>query len=68
MARASKKHIGKGAHEKGDAGPVSQTPPDVVGENQVLSNRDKSQHSKERGQDSKWIEAEQSRTGEQEED
>jgi hypothetical protein len=31
----------------------------LVGENQVLSNRDKSRHSRTRGQDSKWVETEQ---------
>ena len=31
----------------------------LVGENMVLSNRDKAMHSRERGQDSKWVETEQ---------
>jgi len=29
--------------------------------NRILSNRDKSQHSRERGQDSKWLETEELR-------
>jgi hypothetical protein len=28
-------------------------------ENRILSNRDKAQHSKDRGQDAKWVQAEQ---------
>jgi hypothetical protein len=32
---------------------------DLVGENDVLSNRDKAQHSGDRGQDSKWVQTEQ---------
>ncbi|WGS20350.1 MULTISPECIES: hypothetical protein [unclassified Bradyrhizobium] len=32
---------------------------DLIGENTVLSNRDKAKHSRERGQDRKWIETEQ---------
>jgi hypothetical protein len=30
-----------------------------IPENKVLSNRDKAQHSDERGQDAKWVQAEQ---------
>ncbi|WP_398466562.1 hypothetical protein [Tardiphaga sp.] len=32
---------------------------DMITENMVLSNRDKTQHSDDRGQDSKWIQTEQ---------
>jgi hypothetical protein len=32
---------------------------DLLGENSVLSNRDKAQGSRERGQDSRWIQTEQ---------
>jgi len=32
---------------------------ELVGNNAVLSNRDKAQHSPHRGQDSKWIQTEQ---------
>ncbi len=31
----------------------------LIGENEVLSNRDKAQHSRDRGQDGKWVETEQ---------
>ena len=32
---------------------------DLIGENDVLSNRDKAQHSTDRGQDRKWVQTEQ---------
>jgi hypothetical protein len=32
---------------------------ELIGENTVLSNRDKTEHSRERGQDSRWIQTEQ---------
>ncbi|WP_407167150.1 hypothetical protein [Bradyrhizobium sp. ORS 111] len=32
---------------------------DLIGENMILSNRDKAEHSRERGQDRKWIATEQ---------
>lgn len=64
MANASRKRFGKAAHGKGDgSGAMTDTPPDTVGENQVLSNHDKAEHNQERGQDSKWIESEQHRPG-----
>jgi hypothetical protein len=62
MAKASKKHIGPGApggHSGGGA--MSDLAPGEIGENMVMSNRDKSQHSTERGLDSKEIETEQER-------
>ena len=37
----------------------TRRPPETVGENQVLSNRDKKQHSEGRGQDSKDVQNEQ---------
>jgi len=60
MSNASKKHIGAGAHGKGDGtgGLTNEAP---VPDNMVLSNRDKKQHSDDRGQDSKWIQSEQLR-------
>jgi hypothetical protein len=36
---------------------VTRQPPTLPG-HKVLSNRDKAQHSRERGQDGKWIESE----------
>ena len=38
---------------------MTTTPKDLIEENMVLSNRDKSQHSRERGLDSKEIQTEQ---------
>jgi hypothetical protein len=60
MANASKKHIGPGAQGKGSGtGGMTDIPKEMLQENMVLSNRDKSQHSKIRGQDSKDIQTEQ---------
>ncbi len=62
MANASKKHIGPGAHGKGDgSGAMSDeaTVKDMIGENDVLSNRDKSHHNDERGPDTKAVQNEQ---------
>jgi len=60
MSNASKKHIGAGAQGKGD-GTGALTNERSVPENMILSNRDKKQHSDSRGQDSKWVQTEQSR-------
>jgi hypothetical protein len=60
MAKASKKHIGAGSQGKRDgSGGLSEEV--SVPENLVLSNRDKQQHSHERGQDGKWVQTEQLR-------
>ncbi|WP_192360835.1 hypothetical protein [Mesorhizobium mediterraneum] len=60
MAQGSKKHIGAGSQGKGSgAGAMTTTPKDKLEENQVLSNRDKAQHTKERGLDSKQVATEQ---------
>lgn len=62
MANASKKHVGPGAQGK-NSGTGAMTPESVadglLGENQVLSNRDKSQHTGERGLDSRAVQNEQ---------
>ena len=56
MANASKKHMGTGAQGKGSGeGAMTTMPKEMVTENQILSNRDKAQHSKERGLDSKAV-------------
>jgi len=60
MSNASKKHVGAGAQGKGD-GTGGLTNEAAVPDNIVLSNRDKKQHSSDRGQDSKWIQSEQLR-------
>lgn len=60
MAKASKKHMGAGSQGKGDgSGALTEIPKDQIEENMVLSNRDKAQHSQERGLDSKQIQNDQ---------
>ncbi len=60
MAHSDKKHFGKGTQGKGaGAGAMTDIGEDTVGDNEVLSNRDKKQHSKERGQDGNAIKTEQ---------
>ncbi|MDF2811896.1 MAG: hypothetical protein K0S56_2927 [Microvirga sp.] len=60
MAHASKKHIGPGAQGKGSGrGATTDIPKDMVEENMTLSNRDKAQHTAERGLDSKQVQTEQ---------
>ena len=60
MANASKKHMGPGAQGKGDgSGANTELQRDLVGENDILSNRDKSRHSQERGLDGKQVQNEQ---------
>ena len=60
MAHASRKHFGPGAQGKGDGtGAMSDIAPEDIPENIVLSNRDKSQHSDQRGLDSKNVQTEQ---------
>ena len=60
MAKADRKHMGAGERGKGaGVGAMTDLEPQKVGENDILSNRDKQQHTKERGQDSKRIQSEQ---------
>jgi hypothetical protein len=60
MPNASKKHVGAGARgKKSGTGATTDIPKDKIEENMVLSNRDKSRHSGERGLDSKLIQTEQ---------
>ena len=60
MTKGDKKHIGVGSQGKGSGeGAMTELPKDEVRENQVLSNRDKKQHSKERGLDGNWVKSEQ---------
>jgi hypothetical protein len=60
--RSDKKHFGAGHKGKGDgSGAMSDVAPERVPDSMVLSNRNKSEHSKMRGQDSKNIETEQLR-------
>lgn len=60
MANADRKHMGAGAHGKGDgSGAMTDLEDGILPENMVLSNRDKAQHSAERGLDSKTVQTEQ---------
>jgi hypothetical protein len=60
MAHADKKHFGKATHGKGSGtGAMTRARKDMLGENMVLSNRDKSRHSRERGLDSRETQTEQ---------
>lgn len=60
MANASKKQMGSGTQGKSDGtGALTELPEGVLEENMVLSNRDKSQHSDERGLDSRAVQTEQ---------
>jgi hypothetical protein len=60
VANASKTSMGAGLQGKGDGtGAMTDLPDGVLGENMVLKNRDKSQHSAERGMDGKQIQTEQ---------
>lgn len=60
MANASKHKIGAGTQGKhSGTGAMTDLPEDILPENMVLSNRDKAQHSDERGLDSKNVQTEQ---------
>jgi hypothetical protein len=58
MAKADKRHFGAGSQGKRD-GSGGMAPNANVPENMVLSNRDKTQHSADRGQDGKWVQSDQ---------
>lgn len=60
MAKGDSKHFGKGTNGKGTgSGAMTNVEEGILGDNQVLSNRDKKQHSKERGQDGNAIKTDQ---------
>ncbi|MFE1598688.1 hypothetical protein [Methylobacterium sp. ID0610] len=60
MAKADKHHMGPGTQGKGSGtGAMTELPDGILPENMVLKNRDKSQHSDERGLDSKYVQTEQ---------
>lgn len=60
MAKASRKHMGPATQGKGDGtGAMTDLPEGGIEDNQVLSNRDKSRHSDERGLDGKAVQTEQ---------
>lgn len=61
MAKDSKQ-LGKRIGAKGaGTGAMTEVDHDLVGENDVLSNRDKTQHSAERGLDSRSVQTDQLR-------
>ncbi|MCA6120416.1 hypothetical protein J6500_00650 [Bradyrhizobium sp. WSM 1704] len=56
----SKTQFRSGMHAKGDgSGARTDIPKDKIGDNMVLSNRDKGQHSDSRGKDGKSIQTDQ---------
>ncbi|MCK1401542.1 hypothetical protein IVB45_14645 [Bradyrhizobium sp. 4] len=56
----SKTHFRSGMRGKGDGtGAMTDVPKDKIGDNMVLSNRDKAQHSDIRGMDGKAIQTDQ---------
>ncbi|TNM61358.1 hypothetical protein [Aliirhizobium smilacinae] len=60
MANASSKHIGSGAQGKSSGnGAMTDIDKAILPDNMVLSNRDKAQHSRERGLDGKTVRNEQ---------
>ncbi|MBF5096404.1 hypothetical protein F1643_20580 [Azospirillum sp. INR13] len=60
MANASKKHMSPSGQGKGTGtGATTDLPAGSIGDNEVLSNRDKSRHSDARGLDSKTVQTEQ---------
>lgn len=60
MANASKNSIGPGAQGKqSGTGAMTDLPEGILPENMVLSNRDKSRHTDERGLDGKHVQTEQ---------
>jgi len=60
VANASKTHMGPATQGKGSGtGAMTELPEGILEENMVLSNRDKKQHSHERGLDSKTVQTEQ---------
>jgi hypothetical protein len=54
------KHFGRGTQPKGDGtGAMTDIDKDKIGDNAVLSNRDKSRHTRERGLDGNQVKTEQ---------
>ena len=52
-------HLSKSQAKGAGSGGMTDLQDDLIGENDVLSNRDKAEESGDRGQDGKWIETEQ---------
>jgi hypothetical protein len=59
-AKGDGRHVGRGAKGKGaGTGAMTDVQDDLIGDNSVLSNRDKTEHSRDRGYDGKWTQTEQ---------
>jgi len=59
-AHGDGKRLGPGAKGKGaGTGAMTDVQGELIGDNMVLSNRDKAEHSRDRGQDGKWTQTEQ---------
>jgi hypothetical protein len=52
-------HLSRGQAKGAGSGGMTDLQNELVGENDVLSNRDKAEQSGDRGQDGRWIETEQ---------
>lgn len=60
MTKEGKKGVGPTSRSKGaGTGAMTDIPDDMLGENDILSNRDKASHSTARGQDRKRIQSDQ---------
>jgi hypothetical protein len=60
MAKANKKHFGAGSQGKRDGSEaMAEIDKEKIRDNMILSNRDKANHSRDRGLDSKEIQTEQ---------
>jgi hypothetical protein len=60
MPKGDRKHIGRGAQQKRTgSGAMTDIDKDKIGENMVLSNRDKALHTRERGMDGAQVKTEQ---------
>jgi hypothetical protein len=63
MVKDGKKGVGPSARSKGaGTGAMTDIPDGKLGENDVLSNRDKASHSEARGQDGRRIQSDQYQT------
>ena len=58
-AHGDGKHLGPGAGKAPGLVAMTDVQNDLIGDNMVLSNRDKAEHSRDRGQDGKWTQTEQ---------
>ena len=60
MVKEGKKGVGPGARTKGSgSGGMTEIRDGMLGDNDILSNRDKASHSEARGQDGKRIRSDQ---------